>query len=482
MGKEIIDLSPSLLWKHFYNLTQIPRPSGHEEGAITYIEKFATENNLDYIKDETGNVIVKKAASKGKEKAPVVILQSHVDMVPQKNSDKEHDFKTDPIETIIDGEWLKANKTTLGADNGIGCAAMLAVLESEDIQHGGIEALFTVNEEAGMDGAFGLKPGVLKGEILINLDSEDEGELFVGCAGGIDVSATSTYEEEDAPEGKSYRMTVSGLRGGHSGLDIALGRGNANKITGRFLWSALANFPIRIARVKGGDLRNAIPREAFADIIVPSEFENEFMNYFTNFQHAISNEYRSADPQVKLTLETVGDHEKVMSEADAKRFSGMLNVAHNGVVRMSIEMPGTVESSLNLAITDFNNGEVNMYYLVRSSVDSVKYAVAEQVSAMHELLGCSIEVGGDYPGWQPNTESHVLKVMSEIYNELYNKTPGVLAIHAGLECGIIGGKYQGLDMISFGPTIRFPHSPDEKVHIESVGKFYNFLAHTLEKI
>lgn len=482
MGKEIMDLAPSLVWKHFYNLTQIPRPSYHEEEAVKYIEQFAKENGLESIIDEVGNIIVKKPATSGREGAPGVILQSHVDMVPQKNSDKVHDFEKDPIETIIDGEWLRANKTTLGADNGMGCAAMLAVLESKDIKHGNIEALFTINEEAGMDGAFGLKPGLLKGTVLINLDSEDEGELFVGCAGGIDVAAKTTYEEVAPQAGTTFEFKISGLSGGHSGLDINLGRGNAVKIIGRFLWSALANFPIQITSVKGGDLRNAIPREGNTVFVVDNDHVNEFKNFFENFNANVVNEYKSADPGIKIELNTVDAPAKVIAEEDAKRLSGMLATAHSGTMRMSIEMEGIVESSLNLSVAGFENGKAEMYYLVRSSVDSAKYAIAEQVTAMHELMGCEVEVSGEYPGWKPNKDSHVMKVMAEVYNGLYGRTPNLLAIHAGLECGIIGGNYPGLDMISFGPTIRHPHSPDEKVHIDSVEKFWNFLKHTLEQV
>jgi dipeptidase D len=482
MGKEIMDLAPALVWKHFYNLTQIPRPSYYETEAIKYIEQFANDLGLENIIDEVGNIIVKKPATAGRENASGVILQSHIDMVPQKNSDKVHDFQKDPIETIIDGEWVRANKTTLGADNGMGCAAMLAVLESSDIQHGKIEALFTINEESGMEGAFGLKAGVLEGSILINLDSEDEGELFVGCAGGIDVAAKTNYAEVASVAGKAFNFTIAGLSGGHSGLDINLGRGNAVKIIGRFLWSALANFPIQIASVNGGDLRNAIPREGHSVIVVSPEHENEFKNFFENFKTNIINEYKSSDPGIGLELKAADMPSKVMSEEEAKRLSGMLATAHSGTVRMSVEMEGIVESSLNLSVTNFENGKAEMYYLVRSSVDSAKFAIAEQVTAMHELMGCEVEASGDYPGWKPNTDSYIMKVMTNVYNDLYGRTPNLLAIHAGLECGIIGANYPGLDIISFGPTIRHPHSPDEKVEISTVEKFWNFLKHTLEKI
>ena len=482
MGKEIMELAPKLLWKHFYEFTQNPRPSRHEAAVIKYIKTFAKDNNLDYKLDAVGNILVSKAATKGKENASGVILQSHVDMVPQKNSNKAHDFTKDPIETIIDGDWLHANDTTLGADNGIGCAAMLAVLEAEDIEHGSIEALFTINEEAGMEGAFGLKSGFLSGDILVNLDSEDEGELFVGCAGGINVEASSTYNTVTVDKGIAYNINISGLKGGHSGLDINLGRGNANKILGRLLWSALSNMNLQIASFKGGDLRNAIPREANARVVIPAELEIDFVPFVEHFEKIVKDELKVTEPGLSIILEKVEKPDSVIDEDDALKLIGMLNAAPNGVKRMSDDMPGIVESSLNLAIVTIEDGKADYFYLIRSSVDSSKYAVAEQVTALHQTLGCTINVSGDYPGWKPNTDSKVLKVCVDTYNNLYGKEPGLLAIHAGLECGIIGGKYPNLDMISFGPTIRFPHSPDEKVLIPTVDKFYTYLKQVLKNI
>lgn len=482
MGKEIIQLNPSIVWKHFYDLTQIPRPSSHEAKVIEHIKKFAESHKLDYTTDDTGNIVVRKPATKGKENVTGVILQSHVDMVPQKNNDKKHNFETDPIETIIDGEWVRANKTTLGADNGIGVASMLAVLESNDFAHGPIEALFTITEETGMDGAFGLIPGLLKGKILINLDSEDEGELFVGCAGGINGSAKTTVQLENSPAGLAYEIIVSGLRGGHSGLDINLGRANANKLISRLLWSAMKNFPVKVSEIKGGDLRNAITRESHAKIIVPEKFEHDFKSFFEPFVSAVKNEYSVADPNLKIELNSLVKPEKVLTDADAKRIVGMLNAAPNGVVRMSDEMQGVVETSLNLAIVNVSEGKAELLYLLRSSVDSAKYALAEQVASLHELLGCEVEFSGDYPGWKPNSNSAILNTMVAHYQKDFGKKPEVKAIHAGLECGIIGGKYPGLDMISFGPTIRHPHSPDEKVKIDTVEMFWKFLKGTLGEV
>jgi dipeptidase D len=482
MGKEITKILPRNLWKHFYAFTQIPRPSKHEAQVVKYIEDFAKEYNLDYVIDEVGNILVSKPPSQGRESVSGVVLQSHVDMVPQKNSNKTHNFETDPVETIIDGEWLKANDTTLGADNGIGCAAMLAVLEADDIDHGPIEALFTINEEAGMEGAFGLKSGLLKGQILLNLDSEDEGELFVGCAGGINLQAKSNFETEAPQSGTGLEITVSGLKGGHSGLDIILGRGNSNKLLGRLLWSALNNSPIQLAQLKGGDLRNAIPREAKATIAIGNEFENDFRNFVSRFTDVIKAELKHTEPDLSIEIRTVDRPEQVLTEKEAERLVGMLNAAPNGVIRMSSDMEGVCETSLNLAIVEILDGKAEFFYLIRSSVDSAKYAVGEQVTALHKLLGCEVEYSGDYPGWRPDTSSFILQTCRKVYSELFGQEPGMLAIHAGLECGIIGGKYPGMDMISFGPTIRFPHSPDEKVHIDSVGKFYKFLKATLEAI
>jgi dipeptidase D len=482
MGKEITELLPKSLWTHFYEFTQIPRPSKHEEAVINYIKSFAKHNNLDYNIDEVGNIIVKKPATPGMEDAPGVILQSHVDMVPQKNSSKQHNFETDVIETLIDGEWIKANETTLGADNGIGCAAMISVLESNEAVHGSLEALFTINEEAGMEGAFGLKPDALTGKILINLDSEDEGELFVGCAGGINAQARAMYSEENLNEGKAFKITIEGLKGGHSGMDIILGRGNSNKLMGRLLWSAMENLPIRLAEMEGGDLRNAIPREAHALVVIPDKFENDLKIFVEQFERVVKEELKLTEPDLKVAIETMDYQGKLVSEQDVKRIIGILNAAPNGVVRMSDEMPGVCESSLNLAIVKVKEGVSEFFYLIRSSVDTAKYAVADQVSSLHQINGFEIGFSGDYPGWRPNSDSYVLNICSATYQQMFNKKPGLLAIHAGLECGIIGGKYSGLDMISFGPTIRFPHSPDEKVHIKSVEKFYSFLLAVLREI
>ncbi len=477
----MLQLEPSILWKHFYELTQIPRPSHHEEAVIKYIESFAERKKLKFHIDEVGNVLVSKPATSGMEKLPGVILQSHVDMVPQKNSNKKHNFEIDPIETFIEGEWLTANDTTLGADNGIGCAAMLAVLDSDNIKHGPLEALFTINEEAGMEGAFGLKTGLLKGNILINLDSEEESQLFIGCAGGLNAEAVTTYTTTEA-SGITYEITISGLKGGHSGVDIHLGRGNSNKLLGRLLWSAMENLSIKIASVDGGDLRNAIPREAKACVVLDEKYSSDFELFISSFNEIIQTELGAVEPSVVIEAQKLENAVMVLCENDALRIVGCMNAAPNGIIRMSDAMPGIPETSLNLAIVKVDGGKAEFFYLIRSFLESAKYALGEQVAALHKINNFTLEFTGDYPGWRPNQKSHILKVCEKTFEGQYGKHPEKLAMHAGLECGIIGGKYPQMDMISFGPTIRFPHSPDEKVHIKSVDNFYAYLIKVLEQV
>ncbi len=481
MNKDMLQLEPFILWKHFYELTRIPRPSHHEEAVVKYIENFAISKGLDYLIDGVGNIIVSKPATKGMEHLTGVILQSHVDMVPQKNNDKKHNFETDPIDTFIDGEWLTANETTLGADNGIGCAAMLAVLDSEEIKHGSIEALFTINEEAGMEGAFGLKADLLKGKILLNLDSEEESQLFIGCAGGLNAEAVTAYSTEEVT-GIPYEIKISGLKGGHSGVDIHLGRGNSNKILGRLLWSAMENLSIRIAAVDGGDLRNAIPREAKALVVVDEKYTSDFELFVRNFNDIVQTELSVVEPSIIIETRVSGTNIPVLIAEDALRIIGCMNAASNGIIRMSDTMQGIPETSLNLAIVKVGEGKAEFFYLIRSFIESAKYSLGEQVVALHKINNFAITFTGDYLGWRPNQESHILKVCEKTFEEQYGKLPDKLAMHAGLECGIIGGKYPDMDMISFGPTIRFPHSPDEKVHIKSVDNFYACLIKVLEQV
>jgi len=480
---DIRNLEPKQLWNYFHDITQIPHPSKKETKIVEYVKEFGKNNNLETIVDEVGNVIIRKPATKGMENRKGVIFQTHLDMVPQKNSDKKHDFEFDPIETIINGEWVKANGTTLGSDNGIGVAATMAVLASKDIPHGPLEALFTIDEETGMTGAFGLKKGLLKGDILMNLDSEDEGELYVGCAGGIDVSTVKSYAEETSPKGMvAYKIIVKGLKGGHSGVDIALGRANSNKLMFRFLMQAEADFGIRMAEASGGDLRNAIPRESNAVILVPEIKADELEDFIRGYDKMYKAEFAETEPDLLFTCEKTELPEKVMNQGDQYRIIRAVFICPNGVVRMSQAMKGLVETSNNLAIVKCKNGRFEVHNLTRSSVDSAKEATAWKIAAVFHLINAEVKLEGGYPGWKPNMQSPILQTMSNIYKEMYGRVPEIKAIHAGLECGLIGGVYPNLDMISFGPTIRFPHSPDEKVNIASVGKFWNFLVGTLKHI
>ncbi len=480
---DIRNLEPKKLWNYFHDLTQIPRPSKKEKKVIEYIREFGKNNNLETLVDEVGNVIIRKPATSGMEDRKGVILQSHVDMVPQKNSDKKHDFEKDPIETVIDGEWVKANGTTLGSDNGIGVSAALAVLASDDIKHGPLEALFTVDEETGMTGAFGLKSDVLKGDILMNLDSEDEGELYVGCAGGIDVSAVKNYAEEVAPKGMlAYKVTAKGLKGGHSGVDIALGRANSNKLMFRFLMQAEADFGIRLAEAGGGDLRNAIPRESFSVILVPEIKKDEFESFVSGYNDMYRAEFAETEPDLSFSCEKAQMPDKVLNQGEQYRIIRAVYVCPNGVIRMSQSMKGLVETSNNLAIVRCKEGKFEAYSLPSSSVDSAKEAIAWKIAAVFQLINAEVKLEGGYPGWKPNVNSPILKSMSNVYNTIFGKVPEIKAIHAGLECGLIGGVYPSLDMISFGPTIRYPHSPDEKVNIESVDKFWKFLVTSLKEV
>ncbi len=478
---ELLNLEPKEVWKFFYELTQIPRPSKKEQKAVEFVKKFAEERGLDYIVDEVGNVIIKKPATPGMENKKGIILQAHLDMVPQKNSDVEHDFEKDPIEAYVDGEWVTARGTTLGADNGIGVAAALAVLDSKNIKHGPIEALFTIDEETGMTGAFNLKPGLLQGDILINLDSEDEGELYIGCAGGMDATMTFNYTETAPVNKVAYKIEISGLKGGHSGIDINLGRGNANKLLARFIYSVSKKQKIELAEFQAGNMRNAIPREGYAIVTVnnPEEFEKAVEEY----EKTIKNEYGKVEPELQFHATKTDLPVKVMSEDYRTRIINAIVATPNDVIRMSNDMPGLVETSTNLAIVDIKNGKAQIMALMRSSVDSAKQALAEVFEALYTLAGAdSIEFAGEYPGWKPNPDSPILRIMKEQYKNLFGKIPEVKAIHAGLECGLLGGIYPNWDMISIGPTIRYPHSPDEKVNIPSVKKFWDFLVHTLENV
>ncbi|MFN8256641.1 MAG: aminoacyl-histidine dipeptidase [Bacteroidales bacterium] len=483
MSEEIRKLEPKSLWEFFYQLTQIPRPSKHEAAAMEFIKNFGKTHGLETIQDEVGNIVIRKPATPGYENRKGVIFQGHLDMVPQANSDSTHDFTKDPIDAHIDGEWVKAKGTTLGSDNGIGVAAALAVLSSKDLVHGPLEGLFTIDEETGMTGAFGIKPGLLKGDILMNLDSEDEGELYVGCAGGIDGSFYFKMEKEPVPSGyKAFELVLKGLKGGHSGVDIHLGRGNANKIMVRFIKQTSKNIDIRVATINGGNLRNAIPREAFATILIPVGKEAEFNNVIKEYTATIKKEFSSVEPDFNLQAKETNAPQHILSLSLQKRLVNAVNGCMNGVIRMSNDMEGLVETSSNLAIVKCEEDKIAVHCLLRSSVDSAKEALSNAIGSVFELAGAEVVFEGGYPGWKPNMQSEILKTMQETYRKMTGKVPEIKAIHAGLECGLLGGVYPHWDMISFGPTIRYPHSPDEKVNIESVQKFYKWMVETLKDI
>lgn len=483
MNTELLNLEPKIIWKNFRELTLIPRPSKKEEKIIDFMVNWAKERNLDVKTDKVQNVIVSKPASKGMENKKGLVLQAHLDMVPQKNSDKEHDFEKDPISAYIDGEWVTAEGTTLGADNGMGVAAAMAVLESEDLEHGPVEALFTIDEETGMTGAFNLEAGQLKGDILMNMDSEDEGELYIGCAGGADVTAEGTYQNEPVPaNSKAFRLIVSGLKGGHSGMDIPLQRGNANKVLFRLLYSAREKFNIGLSEAEGGNMRNAIPREANALLTVPEKDAQSFKEEVANFNKMVQNELSETDSGVSIKVEDAELPKKQMKPEDADTLIYAVRASAHGTARFIDGMKEVPETSSNLAIVKAKDGKIFIAELVRSSVDSAKDDLAESLVSVFKLSGYQPKVSGEYPGWKPNFDSPILQTMKDVYDKTYGKVPEVKIIHAGLECGILGSTYPHWDMISFGPTIRFPHSPDEKVNIKTVEKFWNFLKETLKAV
>lgn len=484
MDKNISKLDPKIVWTNFYGLTQQPRPSKHEEKVRAFLVEFAKKHNIEVTVDKTGNVIMSKPATPGMENRKGVILQAHMDMVPQKNADKKHDFLKDPIEAYIDGEWVTANGTTLGADNGMGVAAAMSVLESKTVKHGPLEVLITTDEETGMTGAFGLKKGVLKGDILLNLDSETEGELYVGCAGGLDATISVKLEKESVKASfAAYKLNLTGLKGGHSGMDIILGRGNANKLMNRLL-VALRKVDARLASLDGGSLRNAIPRESFAVIVLPKTKEAELKKIVKAFFTETKAELSAVEPDYKLDCKSTERPAQALTAEATARLCNLVYGIPNGVVRMSDSMPGLVETSTNMAIVKLENKgrgcQATISCLLRSSVDSAKEDLARTMQAVVDLTpGAKAEFTGAYPGWKPNMESPILKEMRAVYHKLYKKDPQIMAIHAGLECGLFGGVYKNWDMISFGPTIVHPHSPDEKVNIASVKRFWDYLVATL---
>lgn len=477
-------LKPQAVWAYFEEICQIPRPSRKEEKIAAWLMEFARKHGLEARQDEAGNVLIVKSASKGKENAPAVVLQAHMDMVCEKNSDVQHDFDKDPIEPYIDGGWVKAKGTTLGADDGIGIAAALAVLTSEDIQHGPLECLFTVDEETGLTGAFALKPGFFNGKILLNLDSEDEGEMFIGCAGGIDTVIHLPYESTVTPAHKfAVKITVKGLLGGHSGDDINKGRGNAIKILNRFLWEMNDKHGIQVAAFAGGNLRNAIAREASAVIVFDEILKETIRVDFNIYMAEMEEVWKITEPGLKLELESVELPAEVLSQQSTEKLLDSLYACPHGVFAMSYRMPGMVETSTNLAAVKFTGDHTILITTSqRSDVDSEKMNIAHMVAAVFKLVGARIEHGEGYPGWAPNPDSAILKIAVESYKHLFGKEPIVRSIHAGLECGLFLEKYPGMDMISFGPTLRGVHSPDEKIDIETVEKWWKHLVDILERV
>jgi len=474
-------LKPSLVWNFFHEITQIPRPSKKEEKIIAFLKDFSKQHNLVTKSDEAGNVLISKPATAGYEKGKTIILQSHIDMVCEKNSDVIHNFDTDPIDTYIDGDWVKARGTTLGADNGIGMSMMLAVLASDDLKHPALECLFTVDEETGLTGAFALKKNFLSGEIVINLDSEDDGEIFVGCAGGIDTVAKLSYKAEKTPENYfGFTVSVKGLQGGHSGDDIDKGLGNANKILNRFLWSLNKEMDFRLFGFDGGNLRNAIPREARAGGCVPFSEKENIRVKFNNYVHDLETEIGDVELKMKLELESATLEEHVLDKQSSNALLNAVYACPHGVITMSRDMPGLVETSTNLASVKMREGNiVEITTSQRSSVESLKHDIKQQVEATFTLAGASVSHGDGYPGWKPNLKSEILKVATDSYVKLHKSQPKVRAIHAGLECGLFLEKYPFLDMISIGPTMRGVHSPDERLSISATQKCWEWLKEIL---
>ena len=481
---EVKDLKPELIWKCFDEVTKIPRPSCHEEQIREFLVNFAKENGIAVKTDKVGNVVMHKAATPGHENAPTVILQAHMDMVAEKNNDVNHDFMKDPIDTYVDGDWVRARGTTLGADNGIGVAAAMAVMLDKTLVHGPVEALFTVNEEIGLEGAQNLGKDMITGTMLLNLDSEDDGEIFVGCAGGIDTTAEFEYKRSFTPENFKYmRVSVSGLLGGHSGGDIHLGRANANKVIARFIWECSQRWNTCLCSIEGGNLRNAIPREANAVFGIQADRHEEMMRRLHSYVNEIKNEYEGVEPGMKLEIEEVERPEYCLDSETSLAIVRAVYSAPHGVISMSRDIEGLVETSTNLASVKMpEEGKVIITTSQRSSVESRKDDIAGQVEAHFQLAGAKVTHSDGYPGWAPNMKSPIMKISAEAYEELFGVKPAIKAIHAGLECGLFLAKYPHLDMVSFGPTMTGVHSPDEQLLIPTVDKFWKHLCKVLEKV
>ncbi|QTY28353.1 aminoacyl-histidine dipeptidase [Flavobacterium sp. CS20] len=477
------NIEPKIIWKHFSQLNAVPRPSKKEERVIQFMMDFGQDLGLETLKDKAGNVIIKKPATKGHENKKAVVLQSHLDMVHQKNEDTDFDFSTQGIEMYVDGDWVKAKGTTLGADNGLGVAAIMSILASDDIEHPALEALFTIDEETGMTGAKNLDPNILNGEILLNLDTEEDDEIGIGCAGGVDITATRFYIEESIPDNTSaFQIVVKGLQGGHSGMDIIKGLANANKILTRLLFHTHKNYNMRLSTFVGGGLRNAIPRESKATFVILNQDVDALKTSFQNLVKDIQSEYQSLEPQMSIQLESCDKPKSVLSSDVQDLIIKSLQTAHNGVYRMSPDIEGLVETSNNLAKVHIEKGKIEISCLTRSSVDSGKWDLAHSLESAFDLAGCQVKFSGDYPGWTPNPNSEILKVIDKLYQKQFGNKANIATCHAGLECGILGSHYPEMDMVSFGPTIKGAHSPDERASISSTQKFWAFLKDILKNI
>lgn len=482
----IEELSPKVVWKNFYALTQIPRPSGHTEQVAKFLVDFAKQHGAEASIDEAGNVLMSKGATPGYEDRAVTVLQAHMDMVPQKTKDSKHNFETDPLDVYIDGEWVTARDTTLGADDGMGVAAAMAIIEDDTVEHGPIEVLITRDEETGLAGAFGLKAGELKGKYLLNLDSEEEGEITIGCAGGIDILCKMEYQEMNVePEGMlCYDIVIKGLLGGHSGIEINLGRANANKLMARLLFAVVNTKMAWLCTWHGGNMRNAIPRECEAKVLVPKAMQEEFLAMVEKCRQTFTNEYKDIETNgFQLTATPVEDiPAKTIPEDIQENLINAVLTAHDGVLRFTPSMPELVETSCNLAIIDIADGKAEVITLARSSQDSMKQYLCNQYIACFSMAGMEVTFEGGYSGWQPNPKSPLVEMMADIYEKMYGKRPVVGACHAGLECGIIGVNYPDMDMASYGPTLVSPHTPNEACHIPTVERFYNFTLEILKNI
>lgn len=480
---EIKNLKPECIWRNFDALTQVPRPSGHLEKVQQFLLDFAKNTGVEAFKDEAGNIVMRKPATPGMENRKTVILQAHMDMVPQKEKTSTHNFETDPIQTYIDGEWVRAKGTTLGADDGLGVAAIMAVMEAKDLKHGPIEALITADEETGMYGANGLPGGELEGEILLNLDTEQEGELIIGSAGGVDITATLDYQEAESDKtDAAVKITIKGLKGGHSGLEICEGRGNANKMMVRIVREAIAEDEACLASWHGGNMRNAIPREAEVVLTLPKENVDDLKAIVAEYKETFNNEYKGIESEIEVVAEDVALPEMIVPQEIQDNLVDAIYAAHNGVWRYIPTMPEIVETSSNLAIVDIDGGKAAIKILARSSSETMKEDLSTSLESCFNMAGMKVEFSGAYGGWDPNTDSELIKVMRNIYKNLFNEEPTVQVVHAGLECSIILSKYPGLDICSFGPTLLSPHTPTERAHWPSTTKFWDLLVKTLEEI